>query len=190
MFGDWHYLLLNMFNGQGDEPNVIISEEMNDVLQSNIDLKRPRLCYAKNAKCNPSIPEETTVECDFCNMVSPEIKFKKGSSDYNAANFDEPISKMVRLLKQDEQVILKIVGRGDLIDGRHRRGHIDNKYNFNSNDDGEHRDPPPIHNDLISGVQRDEFDGNENLNLIELNGIGDLGQKRAMAIRNKMIEME
>ena len=73
------YLLLNMFNGQGDEPNVIISEEMNDVLQSNIDLKRPRLCYAKNAKCNPSIPEETTVECDFCNMVSPEIKFKKGS---------------------------------------------------------------------------------------------------------------
>ena len=52
------YLLLNMFNGQGDEPNVIISEEMNDVLQSNIDLKRPRLCYAKNAKCNPSISEE------------------------------------------------------------------------------------------------------------------------------------
>ena len=98
---------------------------------------------------------------------------------------------MVRLLKQDEQVILKkIVGRGDLIDGRHRRGHIDNKYNFNSNDDGEHRDPPPIHNDLISGVQRDEFGGNENLNLIELNGIDDLGQKRAMAIRNKMIEME
>ena len=200
------YMLQNIV----DEKDFILSNEMNALLQSKIDLQRPRLCYstAWKTKYKDDETSNSEIECDFCNIASPDIKFRKGKSAYDDS-FEEPIRKIVNLLRQNKRMILKIVGRNDLIDGRHGHGHHDHLYNYNDDDDGErhsetHQNLNDIHNDQISGVQRNDFDGNEeetDVSFIDVaNNIpetvevklasGDLGQKRAIAIRNKMIEID
>ena len=138
-------------------------------------------------------------------MASPEIRFKPGKSDYNPDLFDEPVTKIVRLLRQNSHILLKLVGRGDLILGRSRRSdEFTEDTSIDSSEGG-------LHGDKISGVQRDDFDGNDNSDPADTGGSfldihskenmelesdtlelakGDLGSKRAMTIRDKMIEMD
>ena len=138
-------------------------------------------------------------------MASPEIRFKPGKSDYNPDLFDEPVTKIVRLLRQNSHILLKLLGRGDLILGRSRRSdEFTEDTSIDSSEGG-------LHGDKISGVQRDDFDGNDNSDPADTGGSfldihskenmelesdtlelakGDLGSKRAMTIRDKMIEMD
>ena len=111
---------------------------MNALLQSKIDLQRLDYVTQQRGKQNTKTMRQSNseIECDFCNISSPDIKFRKGKSAYDDS-FDTNPEILVNLLRQNKRLILKIVGRNDLIDGRHGHGHHDHLYNYNDDDDGE-----------------------------------------------------
>ena len=148
--------ILNQYLVQNVLGATTMNKDAIDVLTANVELKRPRACYARSERCPNGHDNHTHPDCDFCVMASPEIRFKPGKSAYNPDLFDEPVTKIVRLLRQNSHILLKLVGRGDLILGRSRRSDdFAEDTSIDSSEGG-------LHGDKISGLQRDDFDGNDN----------------------------